>query len=57
MVYKLDAVTLDSGLAKGFGGSIEVALEVSDIDACSAPLRTALMRSRWSLVKTSRSSV
>lgn len=46
MVYKLDAVTLDEGLAKGFGCAIKAALEVSDIDACSVALSTALIRSR-----------
>jgi len=46
MVYKLDAVALDEALEKGFGCSIEAALEVSDGDACSAALSTALIRSR-----------
>lgn len=57
MVYKFDAVALDEALEKVFGCSIEIALEVSDGDACSAALSAALIRSRWSLVKTSRVSM
>jgi hypothetical protein len=55
MVYKFNAVALDEALEKGFGCSIEVALEVSDEDACPAALSTTLIRSRWSLVKTKKS--